>query len=90
MLGLACGAERDKVKNRKVISLLDWMGGWIWKWDGPMMGQVNGESTIEQKTMTVTGVPVEKKSDAGFDVDEQSVSSGGRKRRARSPWIEQQ
>lgn len=77
------------MKNREVISLLDWMGGWIWKWDGPMMGQVNGESTIEQKTMTVTGVPV-KKSDAGFDVDEQSVSSGGGKRRARSQWIEQQ
>lgn len=54
-----------------------------------MMGQVNGESTIEQKTMTVTRVPV-KKSDAGFDVDEQSVLSGGGKRRASSHWIEQQ
>jgi hypothetical protein len=29
------------------------------------MGQVNGKSTIEKKTMTVTGVAV-KKSDAGF------------------------
>lgn len=33
------------------------------------MGQVNGKSTIEKKTMTVTRVAV-KKSDAGFDVDE--------------------
>lgn len=41
------------------------------------MGQVNGKSTIEKKTMTVTGVAV-KKSDAGFDVDEYSVLSAGR------------
>lgn len=53
------------------------MGCWGWKWDGPIMGQVNGKSTIEKKTMTVTGVAV-KKSDAGFDVDEYSVLSAGR------------
>jgi predicted phage tail protein len=41
------------------------------------MGQVNGKSTIEEKTMTVTGVAV-KKSDTGFDVDEYSVLSAGR------------
>jgi len=41
------------------------MGCWGWKWDGPIMGQVNVKSTIEKKTMTVTGVAV-KKSDAGF------------------------
>lgn len=44
------------------------------------MGQVNGKSTIEQKTMTVTGGS-SKKSDTGFDVDEESVSSGGPGRR---------
>lgn len=54
--------------------------GWKWEWDGPIIGQVNGKSTIEQKTMTVTGGS-SKKSDTGFDVDEESVSSGGPGRR---------
>jgi len=33
------------------------------------MGQVNVKSTIEKKTMTVTGVAVKKKAMQVFDVD---------------------
>lgn len=43
-----------------------------------MMGQVNGESTIEQKTMTVTGVPVKKAMQVSMSMSKASQAGAGR------------
>lgn len=50
---MRCRDWRKKLgeQSSNLVAGLDGLG-WVWMgWDGPIMGQVNGKSTIEHKAM---------------------------------------